>query len=118
MRPSALIVVVGGPRRQRRTGPVETFNGSFVVDGFARFLKVLVLIGSAAAIIMSVDFMREKRIERFEYPVIILLATVGMMMMLSANDLIALYLGLELQSLAPMSSPPSTATTPARPRRG
>jgi NADH-quinone oxidoreductase subunit N len=96
----ALIVVVGILVVGGAPGRVITFNGSFVVDGFARFLKVLVLIGSAAAIIMSVDFMESERIERFEYPVIVLLATVGMMMMLSANDLIALYIGLELQSLA------------------
>jgi NADH-quinone oxidoreductase subunit N len=96
----ALLVVVGVLVATQGPDRVVTFNGSFIVDGFARFLKVLVLIGSAAAIVMSVDFMEQERIERFEYPVIILLATVGMMMMLSANDLIALYLGLELQSLA------------------
>src|SRR5215831_15236282 len=89
------ILVAAGPSQR-----VETFGGSFVVDGFARFTKLLTLIGAAAAVVMSIDFMREKRIERFEYPVIILLASVGMMMMLSANDLMALYLGLELQSLA------------------
>jgi NADH-quinone oxidoreductase subunit N len=77
-----------------------TFDGAFIVDAFARFTKVLTLIGSAAAVLMSSRFLRDKGIERFEYPVLILLATTGMMMMLSANDLIALYLGLELQSLA------------------
>ena len=53
---------------------------------------------------------------KFEYPVLVLLATLGMMMMISANDLIALYLGLELQAWRSTSSPPSTATTCARPR--
>jgi NADH-quinone oxidoreductase subunit N len=77
-----------------------TFDGAFIVDAFARFTKVLTLIGSAAAVLMSSRFLRDQGIERFEYPVLILLATTGMMMMLSANDLIALYLGLELQSLA------------------
>ena len=76
------------------------FNGAFVVDSFARLLKSLVLLGSAAAIALSVQFMKTERIERFEYPVLILLATLGMLMMISANDMIALYLGLELQSLA------------------
>ena len=81
-------------------GELSTFGGSFVVDDFARFLKVLVVIGSAAAIAMSTDYFTAVRHERFEYPVLILLATVGMMMLISANDLIALYLGLETMSLA------------------
>ncbi|MDA7946603.1 MAG: NADH-quinone oxidoreductase subunit NuoN [Hyphomicrobiaceae bacterium] len=76
------------------------FDGAFIVDSFGRFMKVLTLIGSAAAIVMSFDYMRRARLEKFEYPILILLATAGMMMMISANDLIALYLGLEVQSLA------------------
>ena len=81
-------------------GNGATFNGAFVLDPFARLMKVLVLIGSATAIVMSTDFARRENFERFEYPVLIVIATLGMMMMISANDLIALYLGLELQSLA------------------
>ncbi|MCA1296935.1 NADH-quinone oxidoreductase subunit NuoN [Stappia indica] len=77
-----------------------TFDGAFVLDGFARYLKVLTLIGSGFAIAMSVAYARNANFERFEYPVLILLATLGMLMMLSANDMITLYLGLELQSLA------------------
>ncbi len=77
-----------------------TFNGAFVVDPFARFMKILVLIGSGVAIIMSSGFARLQKFERFEYPVLIVIATLGMMMMISANDLISVYLGLELQSLA------------------
>jgi NADH-quinone oxidoreductase subunit N len=83
------------------SGETQTaFHGVFIVDTFARFMKVLVLFGSAAAIIMSVQFMKNARIAQFEYPVLILLATTGMLMMVSANGLIALYMGLELQSLA------------------
>jgi NADH-quinone oxidoreductase subunit N len=78
----------------------ETFNGAFILDGFARFMKVVTLIGSGVAIAMSVGYARAQKFERFEYPVLIVIATLGMMMMISANDLIALYLGLELQSLA------------------
>ena len=64
-------------------------------------MKVLALIGSAVAIIMSVRFhARLERIERFEYPILVVLATLGMLMMISANDLVSLYLGIELQSLA------------------
>jgi NADH-quinone oxidoreductase subunit N len=81
-------------------GSVLTFGGLFVSDGFGRFAKVLILLGSAFSIILSLGYNRYERMERFEYPVLILLASTGMMMMVSANDLIALYLGLELQSLS------------------
>lgn len=81
-------------------GRVEAFKGAFVVDTFARVMKVLVLFGSAVALVLSESFMRRDGSQRFEYPVLILLSTVGMMMMISANNLIALYMGLELQSLA------------------
>jgi NADH-quinone oxidoreductase subunit N len=76
------------------------FEGAFVVDGFGRFMKGLTLAASAGALLLSFDYMRETRTQKFEYPVLVLLATAGMMMMISANDLIALYLGLELQNLA------------------
>jgi NADH-quinone oxidoreductase subunit N len=76
------------------------FNGAFVIDGFGRFMKVLTLVSSAAALILAFDYMRELKILKFEYAVLVLLATAGMLMMISANDLISLYLGLELQSLA------------------
>ncbi len=85
-----------------KTGDAKTlgFHGMVVTDGFGRFMKVLVLIGAAVAIPMSGDFFRRLDSERFEYPILIMLATVGMMLMISANDLITLYVGLELQSLA------------------
>ncbi|WP_443147506.1 NADH-quinone oxidoreductase subunit NuoN [Prosthecomicrobium sp. N25] len=77
-----------------------TFQGAFILDPFARLMKLMALAGSGFAIWMSLDFARREGFESFEYPVLILLATVGMMLMISAGDLIALYLGLELQSLA------------------
>src|SRR6267154_2579483 len=77
-----------------------TFGGSFVVDGFARFLKLLALTGSAAAILMSFNFLAAEKKQKFEYSILILLSTAGMLMLISAADLIALYLGLELMSLA------------------
>jgi NADH-quinone oxidoreductase subunit N len=80
-------------------GKLVTFGGSFIVDEFARFLKILALVGSAAAIAMSIDYARREAQERFEYSVLILLSTLGMLMLISAADLIALYLGLELMSL-------------------
>jgi len=81
-------------------GRAEAFGGAFVVDTFARVMKVLALFGSAVAIVLSESFMKRDRSQRFEYSVLILLATVGMMLMISANNLIALYMGLELQSLS------------------
>lgn len=92
---AALVVVMSDSGATHRA-----FLDSFVVDGFARFMKMLVLFGSAAAVIMSSSFMKTEKLDQFEYPVLIMLATVGMMMMISANDLIALYMGLELQSLS------------------
>src|SRR6185295_9180500 len=81
-------------------GRIVTFGGSFVIDDFARVLKVLTLIGSAATIILSLDYLAREKIEKFEFPILILLSTTGMLMLISAADLIALYLGLELMSLA------------------
>jgi NADH-quinone oxidoreductase subunit N len=81
-------------------GRIVTFNGSLVLDDFARFLKVLAFGGSAVALIMSLDYFRRARILKFEYPVLMLLASVGMGVLVSAGDLIALYLGLELMSLS------------------
>ena len=94
-----LILVAGLVLIIPATGKVA-FDGAFLIDGFSRFMKLLTLIGSATVIFMSFDYMRHARLMKFEYPVLILLATLGMMMMISANDLIALYLGIELQSLA------------------
>jgi NADH-quinone oxidoreductase subunit N len=81
-------------------GKLVTFGGSLVLDPFARFLKVLAFGGSATAILMSLDYFRRENILKFEYPVLILLATAGMGVLVSAGDLIALYLGLELMSLS------------------
>ena len=89
----ALVLVVTGPEDG------VTFAGMFVSDSFARFVKVLILGGSAVSIIMSMSFIEREQMNRFEYPVLITIATLGMMMMVSANDLMSLYLGLELQSL-------------------
>ncbi|WP_018698213.1 NADH-quinone oxidoreductase subunit NuoN [Amorphus coralli] len=76
------------------------FDGAFVLDPFARFLKILALIGSGFAIIMTTAYARAAKFERFEYPVLVVLATLGMMVMISAGSMLSLYLGLELQSLA------------------
>ena len=76
------------------------FGGAYVVDEFAVFMKVLAIIGSVTAMAMSAGTMADRSYDRFEYSVLVVLATAGMLLMISANDLIALYLGLEMQSLA------------------
>jgi NADH-quinone oxidoreductase subunit N len=78
----------------------SAFNGAFIDDGFSRFAKVLMLFASAIMLLLSQDYLRRNDMFKFEYPILIALATVGMMMMVSAGDLMALYMGLELQSLA------------------
>jgi len=90
----ALVVVISG------TGKLLTFNNGFIADGFGRFMKVLTLLGAGASILLSADTMRRQGTMRFEFPILVVLSTIGMMMMISANDLISLYVGLELQSLA------------------
>ncbi|MBL6935105.1 MAG: NADH-quinone oxidoreductase subunit NuoN [Alphaproteobacteria bacterium] len=80
-------------------GEGVTFSGLFISDRFAVFMKSLVLLGSALAVLLSFDYHDHEKQERIEYPILILFATLGMMMMISANSLLSLYLGLELQSL-------------------
>jgi len=89
-----IVAEIGGG--ERRVG----FYGMFVTDAFALFMKALVLIGSAVTILMGMRYNEEQGIARFEFPVLVLLATTGMMVMISANDLITLYVALELQNLA------------------
>jgi NADH-quinone oxidoreductase subunit N len=95
-----LLVATGAVVVWLPAGRLVTFGGSFVLDDFARFLKLLALTGSAAAILMSFDYLARGKQQRFEYSILILLSTTGMTMLISAADLIALYLGLELMSLA------------------
>src|SRR3546814_319234 len=72
----------------------------FVVDGFAIYAKILILAGAALSLVLAEPFNRREGITQFEFPILILFATLGMMMMVSASDLISFYLGLELQSLS------------------
>jgi len=94
------ILIVAGGWMLFVSGEGNAFGSAFVQDPFARFMKLLSLVGSAVTLIMSVRFAKAERFDKFEYPVLILLCTLGMMLMISANGMIALYLGLELQSLA------------------
>ncbi|MEO9338008.1 NADH-quinone oxidoreductase subunit NuoN [Mesorhizobium sp. SB112] len=81
-------------------GEGKAFGGAFIADPFATFMKVLTLVGSLVTLIMSVGFAKAEKFDKFEYPVLIMLSTLGMLLMISANDMLALYVGLELQSLA------------------
>jgi NADH-quinone oxidoreductase subunit N len=81
-------------------GTRTAFGGMFNDDGFARFAKVTILLSAGAVLVLGQEYMARRDILRFEYPLLVALAVVGMMVMVSAGDLMALYMGLELQSLA------------------
>ncbi|MGD8325994.1 MAG: NADH-quinone oxidoreductase subunit NuoN [Sphingomonadales bacterium] len=96
----AIILMAGALILVTQSGNGTAFNGLFIGDAFARVMKLLILIGSIGAVIMARPYLKNEQMERFEYPVLIVLATLGMMMMVSAGNLISLYMGLELQSLS------------------
>ncbi len=91
----AVILVLQAPE-----GRVLAFDGLYLSDDFASFMKILALLGAGLTLAMSLGYIEREQMARFEFPVLLLFATLGMMMMISANDLISLYLGLELQSLS------------------
>jgi len=78
----------------------SAFGGAFIDDGFSRFAKVVVLLAAATILLMSQSYMARLGLDRFEFPVLVALSVVGMMIMVSAGDLMSLYMGLELQSLS------------------
>jgi NADH-quinone oxidoreductase subunit N len=81
-------------------GANTAFGGMFVDDAFARFAKVTILLSAAAVLVMGMGYLERHKMMKFEYPILVALSVVGMMFMVSAGDLMALYMGLELQSLA------------------
>ncbi len=81
-------------------GSTIIFSGAFIDDAFGRFMKVLILGGSMATLMLAGQFLRRENIDKFEFPILVLLSTLGMLMLVSATSLMALYLGLELMSLA------------------
>ena len=95
-----LLVATGVLEWMLPAGKLVSFGGSFIVDSFARFLKITALIGSVATLILSQEFLSDPSRRIFEYAILVLLSTLGMMVLISAGDLITLYLGLELMSLA------------------
>jgi NADH-quinone oxidoreductase subunit N len=95
----ALLVLAGAATV---TGPdhATAFRDAFVVDGFSRFAKLLILSGAAFSILLADEFFSDIKLSRFELPVLMLLATLGMLLMVSSASFLSLYMGLELQSLA------------------
>lgn len=96
----ALLIALAVQVKTGHQDAAVIFNGLYVVDGFSAFLKILILFAAALSLLMSVSYMEREEISRFEYPVLALFATVGMMVMVSAQNLMTLYIGLELQSLS------------------
>ena len=96
----AVLVCIGLWIGFQPAGAKTAFDGSFANDGFARFSKVMMLWGGAAMLALSGTYLEKHKLMKFEYPVLMALAIVGMMIMVSARDLMVLYMGLELQSLA------------------
>jgi NADH-quinone oxidoreductase subunit N len=94
-----LLVITGALELWLPAGKLTTFGGSFIVDDYARFLKILALLGSGVTLILSRAYLAEQA-KIFEYAILVMLSTTGMMVLISAGDLIMLYLGLELMSLA------------------
>lgn len=98
---AVIALLISGALLWPSAGPrVVTFSDMFVTDMFAVFTKGLVIVAAALGVIMSRDFMERHHVARFEFPILIVFATLGMMLMISANDLISLYVGLEMQSLS------------------
>ena len=97
---SALFAVLAAWIGLQGAGTATAFGGMFTDDAFARFAKVTILLSASAVLLMGEGYMARSGLIRFEYPLLIALAAVGMMVMVSASDLMALYMGLELQSLS------------------
>jgi len=91
---AALIIVDAGD------GTLEVFGGALQVDDFSRFVKVLALLGAGFVLVISQSYVEQNGMGRFEFPVLVIFAVLGMMLMISATDFLTLYMGLELQSLA------------------
>ena len=74
-------------------------QNSFIIDEFSKIFKVMILIGSAASLVMFFSSKEDQHINFYEFPILILFSTIGMMVMVSSNDLLLMFIGLELQSL-------------------
>jgi NADH-quinone oxidoreductase subunit N len=95
-----LLVGVGGALAMPVTTSKIIMNGAIVQDGFGQFMKLLCVLGAVLSLVMGRSFILQEKMNKFEFPVLVLFATIGMVMMISANDFLSLYVGLELQSLS------------------
>jgi NADH-quinone oxidoreductase subunit N len=93
------LLVVAGLVFCSRGDTTIAFNGMFISDSFSAYMKLLTLGGSAVSLLMAGSYLEREKLNRIEYPILLLFATLGMMLMISANSLISLYMSLELQSL-------------------
>jgi len=90
----ALIAVIGAPNSG------HAFGDALILDDFSRFMKVITLVSAMGALVLSIGFARIERFDKFEFPIVAALSTLGMMVMISSGNMLSLYFGLELQSLA------------------
>ena len=97
---ATLFILLGTLLIQIFGGTGVAFNDQFIQDEFSRVLKCAVLVASFAALVLGRDFLERDNLDRFEYPLLGGFAVLGMLVMISANDLMSLYIGLELQSLS------------------
>ena len=79
---------------------VKLFSNNYIIDELSSFLKILILASSAFALFFTNQYIKDNKIDQFEYPILIMSAILGMFVMVSSNNLIGLYLGIELQSLS------------------
>ncbi len=86
--------------RSAGADPTQAFGGALILDRLALFAKTAILLSAALVLVIGAGFLKIEKIVKYEYAILILLATLGMMVMVSANDLLSLYIGLELQSLS------------------
>ncbi|MEM9812779.1 MAG: NADH-quinone oxidoreductase subunit NuoN [Pseudomonadota bacterium] len=96
----AVFVGLGASVGLAPAGAETAFGGSFVSDDFSRFAKLMILWGAAALLALSAPYLETHKLMKYEFPVLMTLSVVGMMVMVSAQDLMVLYMGLELQSLS------------------
>ena len=97
---SLIIIITLAIIFNNTSGTEKIFLDSFVRDKFSNFFKILILISSLFVLNSSKNFIIDNKLDKFEYPIIILISILGMFFMVSSNDLILFYLGLELQSLS------------------
>lgn len=97
---AVLVLLLAAVASLAQEGELVAFGGSYIVDGLSRLMKLISFVALAVSIIIARGFLERESLARFEFPVLILLAATGMGIMISASDLIAMYMGIELQSLA------------------